>query len=90
MAKIMGSLCRLGLDGTKEDTCTSLSWDWSLSEWFFSYFSFFVSSLHRYGLWALAAFYASWVIHSIGDWNKVEMDVNDEITPGQCSTSPII
>ncbi|KAJ7465205.1 hypothetical protein FB451DRAFT_1402915 [Mycena latifolia] len=40
----------------------------------------------EYGSGALAAFYASWIIHAVGDWDSVQMEPNDETTPGQIGT----
>ncbi|KAJ7258690.1 hypothetical protein C8J57DRAFT_529670 [Mycena rebaudengoi] len=40
----------------------------------------------EYGPRALAAFYASWIMHSVGDWESEKMEANDETTPGRIGT----
>ncbi|KAJ7921882.1 hypothetical protein B0H13DRAFT_2318000 [Mycena leptocephala] len=40
----------------------------------------------EYGPRALVALYASWIIHSVGDWDSEEMDAGDETTPGRIGT----
>ncbi|KAJ7484570.1 hypothetical protein FB451DRAFT_1436490 [Mycena latifolia] len=38
--------------------------------------------IFEYGPGALAAFYASWIIHAVGDWDNIQMEPNDKTTLG--------
>lgn len=40
----------------------------------------------RYGPRSLSAFFADCIIHSVGDWEAVQMEKDDETTPGRIGT----